>query len=237
MMKKKYKFMTCDWENLIYINFQIQPELLTRMLPADIEPDLLDGKAVISIVCFEFSNARLFGFKIPFHQYFPEINIRTYVKRKDNGSIRGIYFLSEMVPKLMTFFTGKFIYGEPFSLQYLTISKKENYLKYKIKDTGCEMSIEADKSTDPENQRWTEEQEFVIERSIAFCGKAGKSSKMYEVLHQPWNVIPIKNPDFVIKKIKHINSTIQNILLQRTPDSIFMTDGSKVEVFKNSFIL
>lgn len=111
-MKKNYKFMTCNWENLVYINFHIKPELLAGLLPEDVEPDLLNGKAVISMVCFEFSNARLFGFKIPFHQYFPEINIRTYVKRKDNGNIRGIYFLSEMVPKLLTFFTGRFVYGE-----------------------------------------------------------------------------------------------------------------------------
>ncbi|ROI00187.1 DUF2071 domain-containing protein [Chryseobacterium daecheongense] len=235
-MRKNYKFMTCHWENLIYINFQIQPELLSGMLPEDIEPDTLDGKAILSIVCFEFSNARLFGCKIPFHQYFPEVNIRTYVKRKDNGNVKGIYFLSEMVPKLMTFFTGKFIYGEPFSLRDLTISKKENQLKYTIKDAVCEMSIEAEKTAGPKAQRWTEEQKFVINRSLAFCGKAGKNSKMYEVLHQPWNLIPIKNPDFVIKRIKHINSTVQNILLQRTPESIFMTDGSKVEVFKNSFI-
>lgn len=235
-MKKNYKFMTCHWENLIYVNFQIQPELLSGMLPEDIEPDTLDGKAIISVVCFEFSNARLFGCKIPFHQYFPEINIRTYVKRKDNGNVKGIYFLSEMVPKLMTFFTGKFIYGEPFSLRDLTISKKANQLKYIIKDAACEMSIEVEKTASPKAQRWTEEQKFVIDRSLAFCGKTGKSSKMYEVLHKPWNLIPIKNPDFVIKRIKHINSTIQNILLQRTPESIFMTDGSKVEVFKNSFI-
>lgn len=113
-MKNKYKFMTCHWENLVYLNFHICPDLLAGLLPKDIEPDLLDGKAVISIVCFEFSNARLFGFAIPFHQYFPEINIRTYVKRKDNENLKGIYFLSEMVPKLMTFLTGKFIYGEPF---------------------------------------------------------------------------------------------------------------------------
>lgn len=235
-MRKNYKFMTCHWENLIYINFQIQPELLSGMLPEDIEPDTLDGKAILSIVCFEFSNARLFGCKIPFHQYFPEVNIRTYVKRKDNGNVKGIYFLSEMVSKLMTFFTGKFIYGEPFSLRDLTISKKENQLKYIIKDAACEMSIEAEKTISPKAQIWTEEQEFVINRSLAFCGKAGKNSKMYEVLHQPWNLILIKNPDFVIKRIKHINSTVQNILLQRTPESIFMTDGSKVEVFKNSFI-
>ncbi|MBB4804871.1 uncharacterized protein YqjF (DUF2071 family) [Chryseobacterium defluvii] len=236
MMKKKYKFMTCNWENLIYLNFHMDPELLAPFLPKDTEPDLLNGKAVISIVCFEFSNARLFGFKIPFHQYFPEINIRTYVKKKDNGNIKGIYFLSEMVPKFMTYFTGKFIYGEPFSLRKLKISKTEKDLKYFIKDSGCEMEIEAGKKNMHSDRELTEEEEFVIERSLAFCGKASQNARMYEVKHQKWNLVESSNFNFTIKKIRHISSDIQNVLLDKKPESIFMTDGSGVEVYKDLFI-
>ncbi|GAB0157627.1 hypothetical protein CHRYSEOSP005_29060 [Chryseobacterium sp. Alg-005] len=232
-MKKNYKFMTCNWENLVYLNFYIQPELLAGMLPEDIEPDILDGKAIISIVCFEFSNARLFGFKIPFHQYFPEINIRTYVKRKDNGNIKGIYFLSEMVPKFLTFFTGKFVYGEPFSLRNLKSVKTKRKLQYVIKDTICEMNVEVEGTELSANQRLTSEQEFIIQRSLAFCGKADQRSKVYEIQHQKWNLIAVKNIEVIIKKIKHINSNIQNVLLQKMPESIFMTDGSKVEVLKS----
>ncbi|RKT01670.1 DUF2071 domain-containing protein [Chryseobacterium defluvii] len=235
-MKKNYKFMTCNWENLVYINFHIKPELLAGLLPEDVEPDLLNGKAVISMVCFEFSNARLFGFKIPFHQYFPEINIRTYVKRKDNGNIRGIYFLSEMVPKLLTFFTGRFVYGEPFSLRNLKIVKTKGNIKYAVQDSICEMNIGVERMELSTCQRLTGEQEFVIQRSLAFCGNAGMKSKMYEVRHQEWNLIHIKNFDIMVNKIKHINSNIQSVLLQKMPESVFMTDGSEVEVFKNFLI-
>lgn len=235
-MKKNYKFMTCNWENLVYLNFHIQPELLKGLLPEDIEPDTLDGKVIISIVCFEFSNARLFGLQIPFHQYFPEINIRTYVKRKDNGNIKGIYFLSEMVPKFMTFFTGKFIYGEPFSLRNVKVAKTKENIRYTIQDQKCKMNIEIEKKESSKLQTFTREQEFVIRRSLAFCGRAGKTSKMYEVQHQKWDLITVKNFDFMIKRVKHINSNIQNILLQSMPESVFMTDGSEVEVFKNFFI-
>ncbi|WP_299181274.1 DUF2071 domain-containing protein [uncultured Chryseobacterium sp.] len=235
-MKKNYKFMTCCWENLVYLNFHIQPRLLAELLPKDLEPDTLNGKAIISIVCFEFSNARLFGFKIPFHQYFPEVNIRTYVKIKDNENVKGIYFLSEMVPKFMTFFMGKFIYGEPFSLRDLRILKTEKDLTYTIKDLVCEMNIEAVKNNFTESRGQSEEEQFVIERSLAFCGKTGQNSKVYEVKHQNWNLIGLNKLNFSINKIKNVDSAIQNVLLETAPASVFMTDGSEVEVYKNVFI-
>lgn len=228
--------MTCCWENLVYLNFHIQPRLLAELLPKDLEPDTLNGKAIISIVCFEFSNARLFGFKIPFHQYFPEVNIRTYVKIKDNENVKGIYFLSEMVPKFMTFFMGKFIYGEPFSLRDLRILKTEKDLTYTIKDLVCEMNIEAVKNNFTESRGQSEEEQFVIERSLAFCGKTGQNSKVYEVKHQNWNLIGLNKLNFSINKIKHVDSAIQNVLLETAPASVFMTDGSEVEVYKNVFI-
>lgn len=40
----------------------------------------------------------------------------------------------------------------------------------------------------------------------------------------------------MVNKIKHINSNIQSVLLQKMPESVFMTHGSEVEVFKNFFI-
>jgi len=228
--------MTCNWENLIYLNFHIAPDLLADLLPKDVELDLLQGKAVLSIVCFEFSNAKLFGFKIPFHQYFPEINVRTYVKRKDDETVKGIYFLSEMVPKFMTYFTGKFIYGEPFSLRNLTITKSRTNLKYTIDDSVCKINVEIEKGDVLQNQIQTEEQEFVIERSFAFCGKADQKVKIYEIEHQNWNLLDCKNLKFDVDKIGHLNTAIQNILLHKKPESVFMTDGSKVEVFKDFFI-
>lgn len=235
-MKKQYKFMTCNWENLIYLNFHIAPNLIANILPKDVELDLFKGKAVLSIVCFEFSKAKLFGLKIPFHQYFPEINIRTYVKRKDDKTVKGIYFLSEMVPKFMTYFTGKFIYGEPFSMRNLTIAKIKTNLKYAIDDSVCKINIEIEKRDILQNQIQTEEQKFVIERNLAFCGKAYQKVKIYKIKHQKWNLIDCKTLNFTIQNVKHLNKIVQNVLLYETPKSVFMTDGSEVEVFKGFFI-
>jgi len=228
--------MTCNWENLIYLNFHIEPDLLADLLPKDVEPDLFQGKAVLSIVCFEFSNAKLFGLKIPFHQYFPEINVRTYVKRKDDETIKGIYFISEMVPKFMTYLTGKFIFGEPFSIRNLRIEKNKTNLNYTIDDSVCKIDIQIEKGDILQNQIQTEEQKFVIERSLAFCGKAHQKVKIYEIKHQKWNLLEYKNLKFGVNKIGHLNDVIQNILLYKKPESFFMTDGSEVEVFKNFFI-
>lgn len=229
MKCRAYKFMTCNWENLAFLNYKVNPEILENLLPEDLELDLLHGKAVISIVCFEFSNAKLLGIKIPFHQYFPEINVRTYVKSKHDKNLKGIYFLSEMVPKLMTYLVGKFIYGEPFSYRNVEILKNNGY-EYMVDDATCKMKIYLEKRNFVGEPILSEEQNFVIDRFYAFCGKVGKKSKLYEVKHPKWNLQETIYNQFKINKIKNIPYKIEKIITNNSPSSIFSTNGSHVEV-------
>jgi len=47
-----------------------------------------------------FLEARVKGFRIPWHVNFPEINLRFYLKRRINGEDRrGVAFIAEIVPR------------------------------------------------------------------------------------------------------------------------------------------
>lgn len=210
----KTPFLTCHWENLVYINYEIEPDLIIPYLPNDVIPSKINGKTILSIVCFEFSKARFFGIKIPFHQCFPEVNIRVYVQKKDDPSIQGVYFISEMVPKLMTVFVAKYIFGEPFSLKKMELNKTNNSVEYKTKSNNFEMKV---KATFAEQfpKILTEHESFIIEKEYAFCGKAGKNSKLFRVEHQKWNWCPIEHSKFEIKKADHLPTSFQIFLLTK----------------------
>src|SRR5882672_2820420 len=93
-------FLIAEWNNLIMANYVIDPAILKNYLPAKTELDLYNGNVYVSLVGFMFQNTRLLGVKIPFHVNFQEVNLRFYVRYKDNGQWkRGVVFIKEIVPK------------------------------------------------------------------------------------------------------------------------------------------
>ena len=67
-------------------------------MPPGCAPDLWEGAAALSLVGVEFSNVVVKGISWPWHDRFPEVNLRTYVQGP-NGP--GVVFLGEMVPKFL----------------------------------------------------------------------------------------------------------------------------------------
>jgi hypothetical protein len=232
MKSNKKLFMSCSWTNLLYVNFRIDAEIINALLPKDLEADLFDGFALLSFVGFRFTDAKLFGVKIPFHQYFPEINLRTYVKSKKNPNEKGIFFISEMVPKFMTYFVGKYIYGEPFSRIGVKENSDEMSIGYEISKKSEEVKMSADLVPNSLELSKNKEEEFIIDRVFAFCGKADEKSKKYEVQHPKWNLLKVEKSVYSFVHLNNISESLNKFLKEAVPCSIFATDGSAVDVFR-----
>ena len=79
-------------------NYQTEPSILQKYLPCGTELDSFNNVHFISLVGFLFKNTRLKGLSITFHRHFEEVNLRFYVRYKDDGVWkRGIVFIKEIV--------------------------------------------------------------------------------------------------------------------------------------------
>ena len=72
----KKVFLSAQWQQLIMLNYEVDPEILTPYIPLGTELDLWNGKALISLVGFMFMNTHVYGFSFPFHRNFEEVNLR-----------------------------------------------------------------------------------------------------------------------------------------------------------------
>lgn len=82
-----------EWNNAIFLHWQVELSELQKFVPKELKIDLFEGKPWVSIVAFTMEKMRrrnLPSFS-PISN-FDEINIRTYVKSKDQKT--GVYFLS-----------------------------------------------------------------------------------------------------------------------------------------------
>lgn len=89
------------WSELLFAHWPIERARLEPLLPAGLELDTFEGQAWLGIVPFRMSGVRGRGLpRIPGAHAFPELNVRTYVKRRGArpgdaaAAHAGVWFLS-----------------------------------------------------------------------------------------------------------------------------------------------
>ncbi len=116
---RRKHFLSAQWNNLIFLNYELPPALLLPYLPKGTELDLWEGKALCSLVAFDFRRTLVLGFSIPWHKDFEEVNLRFYVTYKAvaDGKTelrRGVVFVKEVVPRLAIATVARVFYNENY---------------------------------------------------------------------------------------------------------------------------
>ncbi|MDQ6693249.1 MAG: DUF2071 domain-containing protein [Chloroflexota bacterium] len=92
LLPQRSPLMAQTWHDLLFVHWPVPAEVLLPSLPPGVQLDLFEGQAWLGIVAFRLTGVRLLAFpELPFVSYFPEVNVRTYVRVGDRP---GVYFLS-----------------------------------------------------------------------------------------------------------------------------------------------
>ena len=100
------------WEDLLFLHWPLPPSTLAPLLPAGLEPDLLDGSAWIAVVPFRMCRTRLRGLPpLPGTASFPELNVRTYVRHHGRP---GVWFFSLDAASPVAVWTARTFFHLPY---------------------------------------------------------------------------------------------------------------------------
>src|SRR5262245_36223634 len=84
--------MRQTWNTLLFAHWPVSPAALADHVPSELTLDTFDGDAWIAVTPFVLTDLRARGTPaLPAVSAFPEINVRTYVRRDDKG---GVFFFS-----------------------------------------------------------------------------------------------------------------------------------------------
>ncbi|MCL8538584.1 DUF2071 domain-containing protein [Chryseobacterium gallinarum] len=225
-------FLKAEWRKLAIINYEINPEILMKYLPAGTEPDFYKGKCYLSVVGFMFLNTKLLGIPIPFHRNFEEVNLRFYVKKKENGTWkRGVVFIKEVVPKPALSFVANAVYKENYHTMPMKnlIHEKENELliRYSWKDKTWQ-SIQITAENEAKTMEAGSEFEFITEHYWGFTKKENQTST-YEVCHPKWKSYPVKDHQLTLDFATMYGKDFECLNYQE-PISVMLAEGSEIEV-------
>ena len=167
-----------EWNDAVFLHWKVDPSVLRAFVPAQLELDIHEGAAWVSIVAFTMQRIRprelpAFAPLSNFH----EVNVRTYVRHKDKF---GVYFLSieagshvacmlarrlsvlpyrhAIISRSMGAFRSSSIHGETLELRFRA---------------GTRMTVKSDRD------RW------LTERYALFQNAEG-SMMRYETHHDEW---------------------------------------------------
>ena len=118
------------WRRLSFLHWPYRPDVIAGVLPAGLEPDVVEGRAWVGIIPFDLS-IRLPGTPtVPWMSRFGEVNVRTYVVGPDGG--RGIWFLSLDAARLGPVLVARRTYRIPYQWARTTIVERDSRIRYRV---------------------------------------------------------------------------------------------------------
>ena len=204
-----------EWNNAIFLHYQVDLTELKKLVPKELEIDLFDGKPWISVVAFTMEKIRpksLPSFS-PISD-FDEINIRTYVKSNNKT---GVYFLSIEGGKSLSCKVAKGISELPY--RYSKIKRTEQNYQSQNSEFNDNLNIEF--KIGKETTDKTELDKWLTERYALFQD-TNDSINEFEIHHLEW---PINEID--LQKLE-LNYPRFEKLINEKPSRIHYSKGVKV---------
>jgi uncharacterized protein YqjF (DUF2071 family) len=223
-------FLTARWENLILVTYKTDPDFLKPYLPEGLELDTIDGSAFLSLVAFDFIDTKVKGIYIPFNVNFPEINLRFYVKNKEQ---RGVVFVREFVPNHLTVIGANIFFNENYKRinikNEISIDDKI-FLMHTIEINSKEYFIKVLAENKPYMPPENSAEHFFKEHEWGFGTTRSGKTLVYRVEHPYWEVYPVTDFETNID-YGEVYGNHWKFLNGQKPYNITLAKGSAIKVF------
>ncbi len=227
-------FLRAQWLNLAMLNFDADPQILLPLIPRGVELDEFEGRTLISLVAFEFARARLLGISIPFHQLFPELNLRCYVRRRVGGEMRrGVVFLKEIVPRRAVVWTANRLFNESFTFAPMSHRCGAQDVAYEVRYGGRVHRVRAAAAGESFIPPADSQASFVVEHYFAYNVSQGGETLEFRVAHPRWKIRRAARFEIDIDAEQLYGPRLARFLA-REPTSAFLADGSEVCVYRGT---
>ena len=111
------------WSSLLFLHWAFPVETIRALVPRELEVDVHEGRAWVSLTPFRFTQTRLHGLPPPpLVDGSVEANVRTYVSRR---GVRGIWFLSLDASNLLAVVGARLAFSLPYYFARMRLDETE----------------------------------------------------------------------------------------------------------------
>jgi len=120
--------MRMRWEKLLFAHWPVDAASLEARLPRGLDLDLFEGQAWLGIIPFRMAGVRARWLPpIPGTSAFPELNVRTYVRYREQP---GVWFFSLDAASPLAVVTARALYHLPYRHADMACVEKQESIDY-----------------------------------------------------------------------------------------------------------
>jgi uncharacterized protein YqjF (DUF2071 family) len=225
-------FLTAEWRHLCLFTYEVAAEQLEDRCPPGTELDLLDGRAHLSLVAFDFLDTRVGGIAWPGFRSFPEINLRIYVR---TGEKRGVAFVREYVPQRLVAWLARRLYNEPYlraPMESRVITAGDTItVEHHLRTAEATNSLRVTAATTTRRPKDDSIEHHFKEHQWGFGKSRDGKLLTYEVRHPVWDVYPVTSSE-LDWNWHDVYGPTWAFLSDLSPVSIILAAGSAVSVHR-----
>lgn len=119
-----------NWDNLLFLHWQVDAAVLRRLVPEPLEIDTFDGSGWVGLVPFTMANCSFRGVPpMPGLANFFECNVRTYVRHR---GVAGVWFFSLDAQTLLPVLGGRWLWNLNYIYSQFRVASPENHTDYQL---------------------------------------------------------------------------------------------------------
>jgi uncharacterized protein YqjF (DUF2071 family) len=180
------------WDSPLFLSWRVAPQELRRLnlVPPELELDLEDGTAWISLVPLLMKDVGLSKPPLPRLAPFPEVNFRTYVRHK---GVSGVYFLGLECGQAMVDLGARLFFKLPYNPAAVSIDREGEWFHCESKRADDDPSARLRVRYRPRGKARPVEdgslEHFLVERYTMFVVDPDtRVVRRGDVRHEPWRV-------------------------------------------------
>jgi uncharacterized protein len=179
--------MRMRWADLTFLHWRYRPEEVQRLLPRGLEVERFDGSAWVGLVPFVMTVRAARGPAVPWASFFPETNVRTYVRGPDGRT--GIWFFSLDAARLGAVLVARAWYGLPYMWSRMDVRPAEGTARYRCvrrwPEAGPASAVDVTIGDPVARADVTELEEFLTARFLLYSAARGRLAAA-PAHHAPW---------------------------------------------------
>lgn len=178
------------WADLTFLHWGYRPDDVQRLLPPGLEVETFDGAAWVGLVPFAMTVRAARGPAVPWASFFPETNVRTYVRGPDGRT--GIWFFSLDAARLPAVLTARAWYGLPYMWSVMAVRRDgDERVRYRCArrwpDGGPRSAVDVRVGDAVPRDDVTELEDFLTARFRLYSRK-GDRLRAAPAEHEPWTL-------------------------------------------------
>jgi len=221
------------WRHLLFLQWEIDPKILTARLPAGLTLDTFEGKGYLGVVPFYMEKIRpRFLPPVPKLSWFLELNVRTYVRDKHNRP--GVWFFSLDCNQPIAVEVARRFFHLPYEHAKMTAKKDKDLIDYSCRRKGkAETSRFIYRGEGPTGIATPGSFEyFLLERYLLFSTNPKGNIFSGQVYHPPYQFSPARIEQFDVHPLEW-----NDFRLKDAPCSTLYSPGPEVEIYPLSPII